>query len=297
MNTKAAFIFLLLLLANCLSAQPTKQNGWQILSLKGKVKALTETLVSSEDTIPHRMRSYISAYKFNEQGYITEDTRIPLKGNGKEMIATKEYDASNNYTKITYDKYVSTFKNEYDANNNLIKQTEYDSLKQIKSIDSFTYNNAGNVLEKDYFNTKDSLPERTIITYDSKLAATHKKYSKTGYLRHVTQYASNMSNNIVWERMYESDGTTYQTWKFKYDNNGNRIGIHSYGRMEDSKHTLTFNEHNDQLTNTVIIYKPTKAIYKYTSVYEYDEHGNWTSLIVFKESEKLRTITRQLTYY
>ena len=168
----APYFILLLLCVNWLSAQPTKQNDWELLALKNKVSTLIEKKINETDTTEGRMRSFINEYHFNSNGYITRSAQKLINKDKPFSTMSITYDSLNNKTSETLDGKHYTYKNEFDKHNRLVRKTDYDSSNHIVKFHTYTYDTKNRLILLANYNVDNRLIRKTVFSYDKKNATT-----------------------------------------------------------------------------------------------------------------------------
>ena len=133
------------------------------------------------------------------------------------------------------------------------------------------YNEKGNKIEENYYNSNGSLIYKTTYKYDEKGNKIEENYyNSNGRLYSKTTYKYDEKGNKIEEYHYDEDGKFNYKYTYKYDEKGNNIEKNNYdsnGRL-DSKYT-----------------------------YEYDKNNNWTQRIEYKNTIPHRITERIIEYY
>ena len=134
------------------------------------------------------------------------------------------------------------------------------------------YNEKGNKIEENYYNSNGSLIYKNTYKYDEKGNKIEENYyNSNGRLYSKTTYKYDEKGNMIEDNFYDSDdGSLIYKNTYKYDEKGNNIEKNNYdsnGRL-DSKHT-----------------------------YEYDKNNNWTQRIEYKNTIPHRITERIIEYY
>ena len=83
----------------------------------------------------------------------------------------------------------------YNDEGNIIEQNEYNSDGSLSFKHTYTYDNKGNMIEQNRYNSDGSLSKKYTSTYDNK-------------------------GNVIEENEYDSDGHLASRWTYIYDNKG-----------------------------------------------------------------------------
>ena len=133
------------------------------------------------------------------------------------------------------------------------------------------YNEKGNKIEENYYNSNGSLIYKNTYKYDEKGNKIEENYyNSNGRLYSKTTYKYDEKGNKIEEYHYDEDGKFNYKYTYKYDEKGNIIEENHYdsnGRL-DSKYT-----------------------------YEYDKNNNWTQRIEYKNTIPHRITERIIEYY
>ena len=133
------------------------------------------------------------------------------------------------------------------------------------------YNEKGNKIEENYYNSNGRLYSKATYKYDEKGNMIEDNFydSDDGSLIYKNTYKYDEKGNKIEEYHYDEDGKFAYKYTYKYDEKGNNIEKNNYdsnGRL-DSKHT-----------------------------YEYDKNNNWTQRIEYKNTIPHRITERIIEY-
>ncbi len=134
------------------------------------------------------------------------------------------------------------------------------------------YNEKGNKIEENYYNSNGRLYSKTTYKYDEKGNMIEDNFydSNDGSLIYKNTYKYDEKGNKIEKYHYDEDGKFNYKYTYKYDEKGNIIEENHYdsnGRL-DSKYT-----------------------------YEYDKNNNWTQRIEYKNTIPHRITERIIEYY
>lgn len=223
------------------------------MGLQGKVKSLIEIEYLAEDKFGELIKGDIKAktvYYFNESG---------------NLIDEKLYEADGTLTKRE-----TMF---YDSNGHIIEYNQY--YKNIlESRETYNYDNAGNKVVVNYFDTDGNLTGKTINKFDNKGNEVKcNEYDSEGSLERI--YTSNFDTkgNKIQEILYEPDGIVKRKTISRFDERGNEIETshfnpdgnldNKYNRKYDIQgNIIEINHHNS--VGTLIG----------NVIYKYDGKGN-----------------------
>ena len=134
------------------------------------------------------------------------------------------------------------------------------------------YNEKGNKIEENYYNSNGSLIYKNTYKYDEKGNMIEDNFydSNDGSLIYKNTYKYDEKGNKIEEYHYDEDGKFNYKYTYKYDEKGNNIEKNNY-------------DSNGKLDS------------KYT--YEYDKNNNWTQRIEYKNTIPHRITERIIEYY
>ena len=171
---------------------------------------------------------------------------------------------------------------DYDDKGNRIETDYYDTSSALINKSTFQYDDKGNIIEEKYYKGSDVLDYIYTFKYDDKGNQIEKNaaYQDTKFktIYKYTYKYDKKGNMIEWKK-YDSDGKIFNTNVLKYDNKENRIEWDWIGSNNDLR-----------------------AIYTYT--YEYDKAGNWIKQTAdefdkygFLKKHTYNVTTREIEYY
>ncbi|MFJ1435169.1 hypothetical protein ACILFN_07460, partial [Capnocytophaga canimorsus] len=133
---------------------------------------------------------------------------------------------------------------------------------RIKSfITSYIYNEQGNLIEDNRYNSDGSLSRKTACKYDTNGNRIEENwYNSDGSLSWKTAFKYDTNGNLIEANSYNSDGSLSGKTACKYDTNGNLIEANGYN--------------SDGSLYATDIY-----------TYEYDKYGNWVKRIMYNNDK------------
>ena len=161
------------------------------------------------------------------------------------------------------------------------------------------YNEKGNKIEENYYNSNGSLIYKNTYKYDKKgNIIEEKSYYPDGSLIYKNTYKYDEKGNKIEDNSYDSDGRLHSKYTYKYDEKGNKIEENWYnsdGRLH-SKYTYKYDEKGNNIEENW--YDSDGSLYeKHTYKYEYDKNNNWTQRIQYKNTIPLNITERIIEYY
>lgn len=274
--------FLLLPLLLSAFAEGRKTTDREEMSLKGKVKSITETsyVVRSESGTEKRHNVEWTKWTFNEQGNKTEEIRTePYTGRMQQRLV---------FT--------------YDSGGLLMEEKAYKSDSSLSHTYTFQYDKLGNRIEEfiteadGKLNTKysyrfDSVGNKTeMIGYNMKIPNQH-------FLTET--YAYDVHYNKIKETSEHSSGNHVTVYSYTYDSNGKITELvvsEKHDRLGDSeyKETYTYDKAGNLVEKNYCT-ADGKVLDK--SLFTYDASGNWISQTTYELGKILMTRERKIEYY
>lgn len=240
-------------------------NDWKTLKLKGDVVSIHETEYIAVEKFGEVVKggmpdlldvlTPINEAMFNEQGNLISECSYLANG--------RKYDSTN----FVYNGAVK-----FGANT-------FDSLNQLASMQLFTYDIQGNLIDWSYLNADSSLGRRIKSVYNAK-------------------------GDKIEEFEYLYDGRLFSRYEYEYDNHGFLIKTSNYSGNDDFNMEAYYV--NDKSGNPIEIqtnfpllenaYKMPIAPIYYS--YKYDNVGNWIERIEYNgQSRKPKRIAiRKINY-
>ena len=162
----------------------------------------------------------------------------------------------------------------YDEKGNKIERNSYNSDGSLVNKWTYKYDEKGNRTEANTYNSDGSLNLKLIFKYDEKGNITELNgYISDGSLVRKDAYKYDEKGNKIEHKNYDSDGSLYFKYTHKYDEKGNEIeynGYNSDGSL-DSKWTYKYDEKGNVIEMNE--YNSDGSLGRKNS-YKYDEKGN-----------------------
>ncbi len=198
-----------------------------------------------------------------------------------------------------------------------IKETTYEAVDKFGQIEKgnvfydrfsllfnspFTiiYNEKGNKIEKNYYNSDGSLKSKTTYKYDEKGNNIEENiYGSDGSLKSKTTYKYDKKGNNIEENTYDSDSRLNFKATYKYNEKGNIIEKNYYdsdGRL-NFKATYKYDKKGNNIEYNICYSDGSldKTTYKYK--YEYDKNNNWTQQVTYENNKPTQITERIIEYY
>jgi len=275
---------------------------------KVKKLVLTSIIVLSVNNVYSQMDRLFNWEKDDVKGAVKSYTELTYeveKGASKNNKISKgdlyfhqifKYDDLGNFIELTnYDenkKLVGTHYNEYDENRNMITQLFYDD--SIKAVTSNKYDKKGNLIE---------------FTNDTGSAFFFKYDEKGNRIEILNEpddpifpesrqtYEYNLEGNMIESIWYQSTDMR-RKYFYKHDTRGNKIEEIQYIFEEGLSYVkiiYAYDDYNNMVAQTE--YNEEDILQnKISFTYSYDEKGNWTEKIEFRNETPLYIAERQYEY-
>jgi len=258
------------------------QNALIANGLKGRVKVLSKTVYSANEESGEIQKGQIqtkSIHSFNENG---------------ASLELKDYDYKENVNSTN----VST----YDLNDKIIESLLYLNDKLITKK-TFKYDERGNEIERNEYNSKNGLVSKNIFIYDKKGNMLEERfYNQNGSLNKKFLIRNDKHGNKIEVVGSRSDGTVEYKLSQKYDREGNLLKrTMSDPTIENMEVMQTFKYDKDnKLIEETSDYSD-MPILKKTTTYVYDKYdikGNWLNRLEKDlELNAIRLTEREIEYY
>jgi hypothetical protein len=206
-------------------------------------------------------------------------TRDNLQG---KVLSYSEfsYEAENRFGNIEKGERYRPWSNEYDhqikydEKGNKIEKNSYNSDGSLSSRYTYKYDEKGNKIEKNSYNSDGSLSSKDTHKYDEKgNKIEDNTYNFGGSLRFKGTHKYDEKGNKIEDNYYNSDGSLRSRYTYKYDEKGNKIEGNEYysdGSLR-SRYTYKYDEKGNKIEENEYNSDGSLAR-KWT--YKYDEKGN-----------------------
>jgi hypothetical protein len=151
--------------------------------------------------------------------------------------------------------------------------------------ETFSFNESGNLIESNQFQTSGELYSKILYSYDSLgLKSKVEWYSEFGK-ETDTYYKYDSLGNIIEYNSFNLDGTLAQKYTFKFDNKGNSIEVKWFPRGENSPTIIsrkTYDENGNMIIDSMF---NSKEKLQDLSRYYYDDKGRTTEMKLYELNE------------
>jgi hypothetical protein len=224
--------------------------------------------------------------------------------NEKGIIIEKKWNKQKGWGIESEDKY------KYDDKGNLIEVNKFNTEGKFCHKWMYKYDDKGNKIYKEEYYDTGSLANKFMYKYDDKgneIEMDDLAYncSHPNYAKYI--YKCDEKGNQIEEYDYDQGKQEwYHKYTFEYDNKGNKIEINYYsytisGGWLNEKDTCMYDDNSNKIEIDKTFYSPGGSILnnKDTCKYkhDYDKTGNWTKETEFKNDNPQIITEREITYY
>ena len=186
---------------------------------------------------------------------------------------------------------------------NKIEENWFNSDGSLFSKYTYKYDDKGNKIEQNSFNPDGSLSFKSTYKYDDKgNKIESNSFNSDGSLDSKYTYKYDDKGNEIERNIFNPDGRLSFKLTYKYDDKGNIIEENSFnldGSL-DSKYTYKYDDKGNIIEENSFISDVNLAD-KYTYKYTYDQQGNWIQQIAYKVKNGVekpsQIVERTVEYY
>lgn len=212
-----------------------------------------------------------------------------LKFNKKGFIVEKKcYDAANRV--LFYYDY------KYKKQSQLQRRNMYDTKGYRIEQLAYTYNALGQVAAESTYRSDNSLLVRYVHTYAAKgqLVQTDVHAPANVYTTSKYEFVYNKEGHLIERHTYNQKNQRHQTDTYSYDKNG-YPKIHTMTNHLD-KFVFTSYTQYDAEGNVITFQAPTESEPLTSYTYTFDDRGNWTRRVHYKEGKASNMVERIFVY-
>ena len=173
----------------------------------------------------------------------------------------------------------------------------------FEQILQITFNEKGNKIESNSFNSDGSLSFKYTYKYDDKgNQIESNSFNPDGSLSFKYTCKYDDKGNQIEENSFNPDGNLVDKYTYKYDDKGNKIEL-NYFNSDGSlflKSTSKYDDKGNEIERNSFI-SDVNLDDKYTYKYTYDQQGNWIQQIAYKVKNGVekpsRIVERTIEYY
>lgn len=211
--------------------------------------------------------------QFNKKGFITEK---------------KCYDAGN--------KILFYYEYKYKKQNQLQRRNMYDARDYRIEQLTYTYNSLGEIAAESIYTVDNSLLVRYIHTYGTKgqLLQTDVHAPTNAYTTSKYEFVYNKEGQLIEQYTYNQKHQKHQTDLYQYDAHGFQKEHTIVNHLDDF--VFTSYTQYDEKGNVITHQAPTEKEPLTSYTYTFDEIGNWTRRIHYKDGKPIDMTERVLVY-
>ena len=164
----------------------------------------------------------------------------------------------------------------------------------FEQILQITFNEKGNKIESNSFNSDGSLSFKSTYKYDDKGNKIELNYFNSDgslFLKSTSKYDD--KGNKIELNGFNPDGRLSSKSTYKYDDKDNLIEVNS---DSDSKFTYKYDDKGNKIEQNWFT-TDGSLFSKWTYKYTYDQQDNWTQKIIYDEEKPIRIVERTIEYY
>ena len=173
----------------------------------------------------------------------------------------------------------------------------------FEQILQITFNEKGNKIESNSFNSDGSLSFKYTYKYDDKgNIIESNSFNPDGSLSFKYTCKYDDKGNQIESNSFNPDGNLVDKYTYKYDDKGNKIEL-NYFNSDGSlflKSTSKYDDKGNEIERNSFI-SDVNLDDKYTYKYTYDQQGNWIQQIAYKVKNGVekpsRIVERTIEYY
>jgi hypothetical protein len=212
-----------------------------------------------------------------------------LEFNKKGFIVEKKcYDAAN--------KVLFYYEYKYKKQSQLQRRNMYDTKGYRIEQLAYAYNALGQVAAESTYRSDNSLLVRYVHTYALKgqLVQTDVHAPANVYTTSKYEFVYNKEGQLIEQHTYNQKDQRHQTDAYSYDENG-FPKAHTMTNHLDKFDFVSYTQHDDQ-GNVITFQAPTEKEPLTSYTYTFDEIGNWTRKVHYKEGKAINMVERVFVY-
>ena len=257
----------------------------------------------SIDTIVLAMLCLASCEKSTQKNDLAE-----LKLNGKvKSIRKIPYKAVEKFGEVVkgdaLDRFGENLQITFNDKGNKIEENLFNSDGRLSFKLTYKYDNKGNKIESNSFDPDRRLSSKSTYKYDDKGNKIEQNFfNSDGSLSFKYTYKYDDKGNQIEENWFGSNVSSSFKHTYKYDDKGNQIEQNYFdpdGRLS-LKYTYKYDDKGNQIEENSFI-SDGNLDDKYTYKYTYDQQGNWIQQIAYKVKNGVekpsRIVERTIEYY
>lgn len=212
-----------------------------------------------------------------------------LEFNKKGFIVEKKcYDAANGV--LFYYDY------KYKKQNQLQRRNMYDAKGYRIEQLAYSYNSLGQVAAESIYKSDHSLLVRYVHTYGAKsqLVQTDVHAPTNVYTTSKYEFVYNKKGQLIAQHTYNQKHQRHQTDAYQYDENG-FVKTHKMTNHLDGFVFISYTQYDAQ-GNIITFQAPAETEPRTSYTYTFDEMGNWTRRVHYKDGKAVDMVERVFVY-
>ncbi len=236
-------------------------------------------------------KTFVAIDKFDhvELGELEGNVVVTEYNDNGEPISIREIDKDGNV--------IFLYNVEYDKSN--VKQSEkkYDKNNRLVTYSNFTYGRNKLVKQEDIFSETGELQSSLVFEYDKAGNLILRKHVSANNVEGISNtFAYDANGLLIEEKIISKDGKQMSSKQYIYEN-----GLLKEDKRLDKDgavRSVIFYSYDDNGNKIQMTTSPNNGASVTINIsYEFDEKGNWTKQIIFRnEVIPTRVITRELSY-
>jgi len=191
----------------------------------------------------------------------------------------------------------------FNEKGNKIESNSFNSDGSLSFKYTYKYDDKGNIIESNSFNSDGSLSFKYTYKYDDKgNQIESNSFNPDGSLSFKYTCKYDDKGNQIESNSFNPDGNLVDKYTYKYDDKGNKIEL-NYFNSDGSlflKSTSKYDDKGNEIERNSFI-SDVNLDDKYTYKYTYDQQGNWIQQIAYKVKNGVekpsRIVERTIEYY
>ena len=208
-------------------------------------------------------------------------TKIVSSDEGEECVYNVTYEEDGVH--VTPEKLVDVYDTVYDADGKVLSELRYNSEGINTERITCTYNNAGLLYERLYWDVEDDrLAERATYTYNDQGNLVKMEYENHGIITHGREYAYDSNGFLTTEYYYGSEGVLRERYEYTTNSEGQIQSCKGYRLITSDEplgewgiYTYSYDSEG-RLLSKVWKNSNNYPMSKISDYYTYDQNGNVT---------------------
>ena len=191
----------------------------------------------------------------------------------------------------------------FNEKGNKLEENFFNSDGSLNSKYTYKYDDKGNKIELNSFNSDGRLSSKLTYKYDDKGNIIElNSFNPDGKLDFKLTYKYDDKGNQIESNYFNSDGSLNSKYTYKYDDKGNQIESNYFNSdgMLYYKNTYKYDDKGNKIEKN-LLNSDINLDDKYTYKYTYDQQGNWIQQIAYEVKNGIekpsQIVERTIEYY